>query len=131
MITFGTAQPDPFSQFQTHQSVPPFVCPPGFSCVPDTTNFQHRQQKPERPHHYSVVKRLEIGTKYALNGKALRKSFFKGVFWTIITLPTALLIPGPQLAIIPARMALGIVSRFLKGLTSPKQAAQKLDRLKQ
>ena len=76
----------------------------------------------------SIIQRLQMGVKNALNGKNLRKSFFKSLLVFLLTLPTAAIIPGPQIAVIPAVMGLGAGIRFVKGVLNPEKVAHKLNK---
>jgi hypothetical protein len=90
--------------------------------------YQSRSRRHTQREGFSVIQRLQMGVKNALNGKNLRKSFFKSLFMFLLTLPTAAIIPGPQIAVIPAAMGIGAGIRFFKGILNPEKVAHKLNK---
>jgi len=118
---FPTTGPQHAQHAHSHQaSVPHYTLP---DLPPDFATFL---QGHTTKSSYPLLSRLNLGLRYAIQPKALRKSFFRGVGLTLLSLPLAVILPGPQILVLPAVMGTGLVLRFLKGLRKPELVSHKL-----
>jgi hypothetical protein len=119
-------------------NIPPFggASAPKSSTLFGHERYYHANPYPADAYHpgfgrapsNSISQRFQMGIKNVLNGSNLRKSFFRSLLLFLVTLPTAAIIPGPQIAVIPAAMGIGAGIRFFKGFKNPEKVAQQLSK---